>query len=190
MNKVWLNSMMTTFKTNLINVALLDIKSLNSNWIWLTAVLSGHKPPADGWRTFFHAGWTRSADRPPGWSPAPSSLSPAGGPDLQRHRTTPDLSVSRLNSSISPCMHDLWPLKLSRRACRRRPSWLAIRRISLTEAPPTAESELRANWAMVSLSSSRTDSSFRWDRKSLQDKDKNNLTSGFIYVYNLLQLNA
>lgn len=49
---------------------------------------------------------------------------------------------------------------------------MAMRRISLTESPPTAESELTANWPTASLSSNRIESSLNADRKSLQ-KQKN-----------------
>lgn len=67
---------------------------------------------------------------------------------------------------------DYWPLKLRRRGRRQRPSWLAIRRINLREAPPTVESELRANWPMASLSSRSMESSLNPDRKSLQGEEQ------------------
>lgn len=64
----------------------------------------------------------------------------------------------------------LWPLNFSRSGWRRSPNCLAMRSISLMEAPPTAESELSANWPTVSLSSSRTELLLISERKFLQIK--------------------
>ncbi len=47
---------------------------------------------------------------------------------------------------------------------------MAMRRISLTEALPTAGSELTANWPTASLSNRRIQSSLSPERKSLQEK--------------------
>lgn len=45
---------------------------------------------------------------------------------------------------------------------------MAMARISLTEAPPTAESELTTNWPTASLSSNRTKSLLNLETKLLK----------------------
>lgn len=60
------------------------------------------------------------------------------------------------------------PLTLRRRGCRRSCSWSAMRRMSLTSAAPTEDSELTANWPTASLRINRRESSLRLDRKFLQ----------------------
>lgn len=47
----------------------------------------------------------------------------------------------------------------------------------MTEAPPTAESELTANWPTASLSSSCTESSLNPETKSLQIEKKTSANS-------------
>lgn len=80
-----------------------------------------------------------------------------------------------LNTSLHSCSNlaCAWPLKLIRRGRKRNPSWLAMRRINLIEAPPTAESDMTANWPTASLSRSRMESSVRLGRKPLQKVDVN-----------------
>lgn len=57
-------------------------------------------------------------------------------------------------------------------------------RMSLTEAPPTAELELTANWPTASLSSSRTELSLNPHRKSLH-REKRLLRCPFILNFSL-----